>query len=198
MEKKATAAMPHPIILASASPRRRDLMEKMGLTFTVKAVDVDESIPEGMWPCEAVEMLSHRKAEAVPSEDAVVIAADTVVALGDIILGKPRNEAHARVMLCMLSGRTHEVFTGVTVAYRGRILTASAATSVTFRTLTDDEITAYLKTGEPMDKAGAYGIQGLGGALVECIEGEMDTVIGLPCRLLADMLAKISAKDTDK
>ena len=198
MEKKATAAMPPPIILASASPRRRDLLLGMGLTFTVKCADVDESIPEGMWPQEAVEMLSRRKAEAVPSEDAVVIAADTVVALGDLILGKPQDEAHARRMLCMLSGRTHEVFTGVTVAYRGKLLTDSAATSVTFRTMTDDDITAYIKTGEPMDKAGAYGIQGLGGALVTEIEGDFDNVVGLPCRLLAEMLSKITAKDTDK
>ena len=181
----------HRIILASGSPRRRELCTAMGLTFTVRTSDVDETVPEGTWPCEAVEMLSRRKAEAVLGEDAVVIAADTVVALGDMILGKPQDEAHARRMLLMLSGRTHEVFTGVTVAYRGRILTASDVTEVIFRTLTDGEITDYLATGEPMDKAGAYGIQGLGGALVEAIDGEFDNVVGLPCKLLHRMLTEI-------
>ena len=121
-----------------------------------------------------------------------MIAADTVVAIGDTILGKPQSERDARVMLCMLSGRTHEVFTGVTVRYRDKCLTASAATSVLFRTLTDREISEYVATGEPMDKAGAYGIQGLGGALVEAIDGEFDNVVGLPCRLLKEMLEAIT------
>ena len=178
----------HRVILASGSPRRRELCTAMGLTFTVKTSDVDETIPEGTWPCEAVEMLSRRKAEAVPSEDAIVIAADTVVAIGDTILGKPQSERDARVMLCMLSGRTHEVFTGVTVRYRGKCLTASAATSVLFRTLTDDEITAYVATGEPMDKAGAYGIQGLGALLVSGIEGDYFTIVGFPVCRVAEKL----------
>ena len=181
----------HRVILASGSPRRRELCTAMGLTFTVKTSDVDETIPEGTRPREAVEMLSRRKAEAILPADAIVIAADTVVAIGDTILGKPKSEKDARVMLCMLDGRTHEVFTGVTVCYRGKTITASAETAVTFRTLTDDEITAYIATGEPMDKAGAYGIQGLGGALVESIDGEFDNVVGLPCRLLKDMLEEI-------
>ena len=181
----------HRVILASGSPRRRELCAAMGLTFTVKTSDVDETIPRGTPPREAVEMLSRRKAEAILPADAIVIAADTVVAIGDTILGKPKSEEDARVMLCMLCGRTHEVFTGVTVCYHGRILTASGETAVTFRTLTDDEITAYIATGEPMDKAGAYGIQGLGGALVESIDGEFDNVVGLPCRLLKEMLEEI-------
>ena len=181
----------HRVILASGSPRRRELCTAMGLTFTVKTSDVDETIPRGTPPREAVEMLSRRKAEAILPADAIVIAADTVVAIGDTILGKPKSEKDARVMLCMLGGRTHDVFTGVTVCYHGRILTASAETAVTFRTLTDDEITAYIATGEPMDKAGAYGIQGLGGALVEAIDGEFDNVVGLPCRLLKEMLERI-------
>lgn len=179
------------MILASGSPRRRELCTAMGLTFTVRTSDVDESIPEGMRPREAVEMLSRRKAEAILPSDAIVIAADTVVALGDSILGKPQSERDARVMLSMLSGRRHEVFTGVTVGYRGRLLTASDVTEVIFRTLTDGEITDYLATGEPMDKAGAYGIQGLGGALVEAIDGEFDNVVGLPSRLLHSMLTSI-------
>ena len=129
--------------------------------------------------------------EAIPEGDAIVIAADTVVALGNTILGKPESEADARAMLAMLSGKTHAVFTGVTVGYRGRILTASDATSVTFRTLSEGEIADYVATGEPMDKAGAYGIQGLGGALVESTDGEFDNVVGLPCRLLARMLEEI-------
>lgn len=181
----------HRIILASGSPRRRELCTAMGLTFTVKTSDVDESIPVGTAPREAVEMLSRRKAEAIPEGDAIVIAADTVVALGNTILGKPESEADARAMLAMLSGKTHAVFTGVTVGYRGRILTASDATSVTFRTLSEGEIADYVATGEPMDKAGAYGIQGLGGALVESTDGEFDNVVGLPCRLLARMLEEI-------
>ena len=181
----------HRVILASGSPRRRELCTAMGLTFTVKTSDVDETIPTGTSPREAVEMLSRRKAEAVLPADAIVIAADTVVAIGDTILGKPTDEADAHAMLCMLGGRTHDVFTGVTVCYHGRILTASAETAVTFRPLRDEEITAYIATGEPMDKAGAYGIQGLGGALVESIDGEFDNVVGLPCRLLKEMLEEI-------
>lgn len=181
----------HRIILASGSPRRRELCAAMGLDFIVKTSDVDESIPEGMPPDKAVAMLSRRKAESIGSEDAIVIAADTVVAFGKEILGKPEDEAHARRMLTMLSGRTHAVYTGVTVAYRGRYLTSAEETVVRFRRLSDDEITTYVATNEPMDKAGAYGIQGLGGALVEAIEGEFDNVVGLPCCLLYSMLTEM-------
>lgn len=180
------------IVLASGSPRRRELCTAMGLDFTVRTSDVDEAIPIGTPPREAVMMLSRRKAEAVFGGDAVVIAADTVVALGDSILGKPQSRAEAHAMLSMLSGRTHAVFTGVTVAYRGRLLCDAEETLVTFRRLTDAEIDAYIATGEPMDKAGAYGIQGLGGALVAATEGELDNVVGLPCRLLAKMLDSIT------
>lgn len=181
----------HRIILASGSPRRRELCAAMGLTFTVKIGDVDETIPKGTHPRDAVMLLSRRKAEAIPCEDAVVIAADTVVALGDTILGKPKDRADAHAMLTMLSGKTHAVYTGITVTYRGKILTDADETLVTFRTLSEGEIAAYIATNEPMDKAGSYGIQGLGGALVESTSGAFDNVVGLPCRLLHGMLSKI-------
>ena len=180
----------HKILLASGSPRRRELCTAMGLTFTIRTSDADESIEAGTPPREAVKLLSRRKAEAVLPEEAIVIAADTVVALGDTILGKPQSEAEARAMLSMLSGKTHAVYTGVTVAYRGKFFTEADETLVTFRTLTEAEIATYVATGEPMDKAGAYGIQGKGGALVSAISGEFDNVVGLPCRLLAALLQK--------
>ena len=182
-----------PLVLASGSPRRRELMLEMGLTFTVKCADVDEDLPLGIAPCDAVTMLSDRKCRAVLPSTAgcAVIAADTVVALDGEILGKPKDAADAHRMLAALSGRTHEVFTGVAVGYGDIVTVRAARTAVTFRPMSDEEISAYIATGEPMDKAGAYGIQGGAGRFVAATDGDIDNVIGLPTRLLAEMLGEL-------
>ena len=183
------------VVLASASPRRRELLSAMGIAFSVLISEADESLPAGTPPAEGVLTVARRKAEAVCPlvPEALVIAADTTVDLDGTSLGKPHSEAEARAMLRALSGKTHHVHTGVCVAYRGRVLSAAETTAVTFRQLTDDEIAAYVATGEPMDKAGAYGIQGLGGALVDATEGEFDNVVGLPCRLVARLCREVIA-----
>ena len=134
------------------------------------------------------------KFAALVDERTVVLAADTLVALGDTALGKPQDEADARTMLRSLSGRAHEVYTGVALMLGGRLVADADATSVRFRELTDREIADYVATGEPMDKAGAYGIQGLGGALVASTEGAFDNVVGLPCRLVDELLARLLAE----
>ena len=175
------------IILASQSPRRRELLERMGLPFRVITPDIDEHMERSLPPGELVAAISAEKAGAVAAQagpDAIVIAADTVVALDGAVLGKPGDERDAARMLSALSGRTHQVFTGLTVAQGGTVRTVSEETAVTFRPLTEGEIAAYVRTGEPMDKAGAYGIQGYGALLVEGIRGDYYNVMGLPvCRL---------------
>lgn len=176
------------IILASGSPRRRQLLEQVGLRdFVVRASDVDESVCPGLTPAEMVEELSARKAAAVVREspkDGLVLAADTVVALEGAVLGKPASPEEAARMLAALSGRTHQVYTGLTLAGPGAVRTEHEVTAVTFRALSGTEIAAYVATGEPMDKAGAYGIQGLGALLVQRLEGDYFNVMGLPlCRL---------------
>ena len=125
--------------------------------------------------------------------DAIILAADTTVALDGVCLGKPRDTADATAMLMSLSGRTHTVYTAVSVAYRGRLLTRVEATGVRFRAFDRREAEEYVKTGEPMDKAGSYGIQGLGGRLVLGIDGEFDNVVGLPCRLVDALLSEVTA-----
>ena len=181
------------LILASGSPRRRQLLEQIGLTFVVRSSDVDESVSPGLTPAQVVESLSARKGEAVAAEAApgdLVLSADTVVALDGAILGKPRDRAEAEAMLTALSGRTHQVYTGVTLLQDGRRLTGHEVTAVTFRPLSPEEIAAYVSTGEPMDKAGAYGIQGLGALLVERLEGDYFNVMGLPLCRLGQMLSR--------
>ena len=183
------------VVLASASPRRRELLGGMGIPFTVIVSEADESLADGTPPVEGVAIVAARKARAVLplAPDALIIAADTTVDLDGTSLGKPRSEAEALSMLLSLAGRTHAVHTGVAVAYRGRLLTATDTTAVTFRPFDRREALAYIATGEPMDKAGAYGIQGKGGALVAATDGEFDNVVGLPCRLLADLLREVLA-----
>ena len=177
------------IVLASQSPRRRELLQKLGFRdFAVCPADVDETVPPGITPQALVRDLSRRKALALNAPGKVVIAADTVVALEGDILGKPRDEAEARSMLRRLSGREHQVYTGVTVALDGRAETGVEETLVRFRPLSDREIEAYLATGEPMDKAGAYGIQERGCLLVQGIRGDFFNVMGLPLGKLADLL----------
>lgn len=181
------------IILASQSPRRRELLGQMGIqNFQIISPDVDESVAEGTAPADMVEQLSRRKAAAVAQsagEDALIIAADTVVVWNGKVLGKPTDEDHAFAMLSALSGNRHQVFSGVTVMYGGKTVTEHEATGVVFRSLSDSEISSYIATGEPMDKAGAYGIQGLGALLVSGIEGDYFNVMGLPVFRLGRILS---------
>ena len=180
------------LILASQSPRRQELLRRIGVTdFTVLATDSDESWDSAWSPEELVSRLSARKAAAAAAlagPSPVVIAADTMVFLDDKRLGKPRDPAEALRMLSALSGREHTVWTGVTVRQGERVSTQAEATAVQFRPLTTQEIRAYIATGEPMDKAGAYGIQGRGALLVEGIRGDYFNVMGLPVLRLARML----------
>ena len=175
------------IVLASQSPRRRELLERLGLPFRVIVPHIDERMDRPLPPAELVAVISGEKAraaQALAGPEAIVIAADTVVALDGAVLGKPGDEQDAARMLSALSGRTHQVFSGLTVAQGGAVRTVSEETAVTFRPLTEGEIAAYVRTGEPMDKAGAYGIQGYGALLVEGIRGDYYNVMGLPvCRL---------------
>ena len=174
------------IILASKSPRRRELLSHIYEDFEVIVSDADESLPENKTPRECAEEISLRKGAAVAlevGEDALVISSDTMVEQGGVILGKPESEDDARRMLAMLSGRTHNVHTGVAVHYRGRSFSGVDTTRVEFRDITAEEIDEYIATGEPMDKAGAYGIQGKGGALVKGYDGDFDTVVGLSLKL---------------
>ena len=180
------------IILASQSPRRRELLERMGITeFEVIPAQGEEIATRTLGPGRLVEELSRRKCAEVSAvhPDALVIAADTVVSINNRVLGKPHSEEEAGRMLRTLSGRLHMVYTGVTVCFQGKTVTESESTSVRFRTLTDADIIRYVATGEPMDKAGAYGIQGYGCVLVEGISGDYYNVMGLPVCRLARMLA---------
>ena len=175
------------IILASQSPRRRELLERMGLPFRIITPDIDERMERELPPGELVAAISAEKAGAVAAQagpGAVVIAADTVVALDGAVLGKPADELEAFKMLSTLSGCRHQVYTGLTVLQGEEQYTVSEETTVTFRELSAEEIDRYIATGEPMDKAGAYGIQGYGALLVEGIQGDYYNVMGLPvCRL---------------
>ena len=175
------------IILASQSPRRRELLERMGLPFRIITTDIDERMERELPPGELVAAISAEKAGAVAAQagpGAVVIAADTVVALDGAVLGKPADELDAFKMLSTLSGCRHQVYTGLTVLRGEEQYTVSEETTVTFRELSAEEIDRYVATGEPMDKAGAYGIQGYGALLVEGIQGDYYNVMGLPvCRL---------------
>ena len=181
------------IILASQSPRRRELLERMGIRdFEVLPARGEELADPSLPPAELVEELSQRKCAEVAAlrPGGLVIGADTVVSIDGQVLGKPRDRAEAERMLRALSGRQHTVYTGVTVLYNGTEETGSERTSVRFRPLTDGDITRYIATGEPMDKAGAYGIQGYGSVLVEGISGDYYNVMGLPVCRLARMLAR--------
>ena len=176
------------IILASQSPRRRELLERMGLAgFRVVSPDVDEHMEEDLPPAQLVCRLSQRKARAVREQvgdEGLIIAADTVVALDGAVLGKPADELAAFKMLSTLSGVRHQVYTGLTVLRGGEEHTEYEVTDVSFRELTQGEIEDYIRTGEPMDRAGAYGIQGYGALFISGIQGDYYNVMGLPvCRL---------------
>ena len=180
-----------PIILASQSPRRHELVGRMGLAFQVMVPDIEEHMDRALPPHKLVETISLEKARAVGGqvgEGPIILAADTVVALDGVLLGKPRDRAEARRMLTALQGRHHQVYTGFTVLQGGRAITRSEETEVVFRRMTDAEIGQYISTGEPMDKAGAYGIQGYGAMLVESLRGDYFNVMGLPVCALAGVL----------
>lgn len=170
------------LILASASPRRRELLSAAGLEFEIAAADIVEKIPDNATPQEAVMALALQKAQATAAEypDCVVIGADTVVVNDGKILGKPKSEDDAVKMLTELSGRVHTVYTGVALVKGEKVKNFCEATDVEFYSLTESEIRDYVKTGEPMDKAGAYGIQGRGCVLVRRISGDYFNVVGLP------------------
>ena len=186
------------IILASNSPRRRELLAQIGIRdFQILSPDVDEAVESGLSPARMVEALSLRKARAAAgragAED-LILAADTVVALDGRVLGKPRDQEEAFAMLSALSGREHRVYTGVTVLGGGQAATEHEETAVAFRALTPEEIRDYIATGEPMDKAGAYGIQGVGALLVQGIRGDYCNVVGLPVFRLGRMLSGFGVK----
>ena len=208
------------LVLASASPRRRMLLEKLGLPFCVRPADADESLPDGISPAQAVALLACRKACAAQTDGSeLLLGADTVVALGNEILGKPRDRAHARQMLTALSGRAHTVYTGICLRIPRDAISAAAqalcvdeplsaarcvryhtaqdcytvsqavGTRVFFLPLTAQQIEDYLDTDEPYDKAGAYAIQGLARAFVSSIDGDFDNVVGLPVTALQELLS---------
>ena len=170
------------IILASTSPRRSELMTLAGFRFDVICADIDEIVPEKAMPQEVVMSLALQKAQAVAKDHrkSAVVGSDTVVALDGKILGKPRSEKEAAEMLRSLSGRIHKVFTGVAIVCGEKVTSFFEETEVEFYPLTDQEILDYVATGEPMDKAGAYGIQGRGSVLVKRINGDYFNVMGLP------------------
>ena len=180
------------IVLASGSPRRQELLGRMGIRdFVVSVPQVEEVCPEGLTPEETVCHISQQKSGAVQAEpDDIVITADTMVFLDGKRLGKPRDEADALRMLSALQGRHHTVCTGVTVRQGGKMLTRAQSTQVWFREASTEELKNYIRSGEPMDKAGAYGVQGLGALLVERIDGDFFNVMGLPVLLLSRMLAQ--------
>ena len=167
------------VILASASPRRRELLRLVGIEHVVIPADIDETYPPGERPAAHAERLAREKANALNREDAVVIGSDTIVVVDGEVLGKPRDREHAAAMLRRLSGRSHVVMTGISVAWRGRVVSGVEEVGVTFRSLSDDEIRRYVDTGEPMDKAGAYGIQGFGATIVQRVDGDYFAVMGL-------------------
>ena len=189
------------IVLCSASPRRQELLRRIGIeTFDIRVPEVEESFPAGLTPRETVEYISREKAQAARAlcaPDEIFITADTMVFLDDQRLGKPRDEAEALRMLTALQGRHHTVCTGVTVCQGDRMETESEATEVTFRPATEAELLGYIRTGEPMDKAGAYGVQGKGALLVEKLNGDYFNVMGLPVLRLSRMLGRFGVSFFD-
>lgn len=183
------------VVLASASPRRKELLSLIFNEYDIRPADCDEALPEGIKAQEAVEYLSLIKNKAtveICNENSLVISADTVVAVDGEILGKPQDKEDARRMISLLSGREHQVFTGVTLSLNGNFKTFSEKTDVVFYKLTDKEIEEYISTDEPYDKAGAYGIQGKAGLLVKAVNGDYYNVVGLPvARLKREIISFI-------
>ncbi len=182
------------IVLASASPRRKALMEQIGLPFTVNAADNEETVRQGVEPHRLVRRISREKARSVAPKyaDALIIAADTIGVIDGQIIGKPHSVKEAREMLSLLSGKAHRVISGITVmdTATSKVMSRSVETTVYMKKLTIREIDNYVKSGEPLDKAGAYAIQGLGAVIIDRIEGDYFNVMGLPLATLSEMLKK--------
>ena len=189
------------IVLCSGSPRRQELLRRIGIEqFDIRVPRVEETYPAGLNPRETVEYISREKAEAARrlcAEDEIFITADTMVFLDDARLGKPHDEADALRMLTALQGRRHPVCTGVSVGLGNHLETESEATEVVFRPATEAELRGYIRTGEPMDKAGAYGVQGKGALLVEGLHGDFFNVMGLPVLRLSRMLERFGVSFFD-
>ena len=183
------------VILASASPRRQELLKQIFEEFIICPAQMEEVVPDSLPVADCPAYLATEKAKCVAAmyPDALVIGSDTAVILGDAMLGKPADASDAVAMLSALSGQTHQVITGCCLIYGGRVHAFSEVTDVKFKDLTAKEIAEYVATGEPMDKAGAYGIQGLGGALVAAIDGDFDNVVGLPVKRLREELRHFGA-----
>jgi septum formation protein len=184
------------VVLASASPRRRQLLDLIGIAHEVRPADIDESMRPREAPRRHAERLAREKATAIAKRDPdlITIAADTIVVINRKVLGKPRDADDAARMLALLSGREHVVTTAVAVSRGKKLRSAVEEVRVKFRRLRDDEIEAYIATGEPMDKAGAYGIQGYGATIVERIEGDYFAVMGLPIVRLIGLLRDVGVR----
>jgi septum formation protein len=180
-----------PVILASQSPRRRELLRLVGIRHDVQPANIDEALRDGESARGYVERLAREKVEAISAPEAVTIGSDTTVVVDGEILGKPNDEAEAAAMLRRLSGRSHVVMTAVAARWKGRVVSGAEVVKVDFRELSDDEIRAYVATGEPMDKAGAYGIQGYGATIVDRVEGDYFAVMGLPLNRLTRLLESL-------
>ncbi len=184
-------------VLASGSPRRAELLRAAGFEFAIRVADVDESVLPNEAPRDYVARLSREKALAVAAEGEIVLGADTTVVAGTEIIGKPENDEDAARMLRMLSGQWHDVLTGVSVVRNNQVRSEVAVTRVKFAELSEDEIGWYVASGEPMDKAGAYGIQGYASRFVERIEGSYSNVVGLPVQMVYQMIADFGLRIAD-
>lgn len=184
------------VILASSSPRRRELLTLIGIPHEVRPADINESLLPGEMPIPHAERLARAKALTIAERNpsAVVIGSDTIVVIDDQILGKPADEGDAHRMLRMLSGKEHAVFTAVAVAAGGEIVSAVERVQVTFRELSDSDIADYIATREPMDKAGSYGIQGYGATIIQKVDGDFFAVMGLPLVRLVDLLKELGIR----
>lgn len=180
-----------PVVLASQSPRRRDLLTLIGIPHQVRPANIDERYLAGEVPREHAERLARGKAAAISAPGAVTIGSDTIVVVDGDVLGKPQNDEEAARMLRRLSGRSHVVVTAVAASWNGQMLSDVEQVGVTFRELSDADIAAYIETREPMDKAGAYGIQGYGATIVERVDGDYFAVMGLPLNRLARLLESL-------
>lgn len=189
-------AMSVKVVLASGSPRRQQLLELIGIHHEVRPSNIDETMRPREAPRRHAERLAREKASAAATREpeVVTIAADTIVVINRKVLGKPRDTEDARRMLAMLSGREHTVITAVAVARGKKLRSAIEEVKVKFRRLRDDEIDAYIATGEPMDKAGAYGIQGFGATIVECVNGDYFAVMGLPLARVVMLLRDLGVR----
>lgn len=188
-----SSSLPVRVILASQSPRRRELLTLVGITHDVLPADIDETVWPNEEPVPHCERLARSKAETLAAQhpEALVIGSDTIVVVDGDILGKPRDREEAIAMVTRLSGRSHVVHTAVAVAHQGEVRSGVESVGVTFRDLTPELIAAYVDTGEPMDKAGAYGIQGFGATIVERVDGDYFAVMGLPLGRLVELIRGI-------